>query len=263
MRIFLAIFCIFAHAAAFAQYQATVDSTGALQFPTADEFKEANSIASLGGVAFNIDTTPTLDMESPTVYKSRSFSNPFYYKEGSTTKRTLNASGGTMATFSLSLPTPNFVYWTDGEVKAFVKINGIKVLVYWYSTQWGAQMGADFTSHPAADLNARVFYTCPEYEHYRAGAGREWIEYVHNDSNARTIYEHAQNVLGISNPTIGGIVIVPNFSGTTVGGTPIKDIFTGKCECVFLKCSPTGIEKSQAGFSVWRTIIPTTIQGGF
>ena len=156
--------------------------------------------------------------------------------------------------------------WTDGEFKV-LDANGN--LIYWVSTQWGAQMGGDYTTNDATDLNAKIFYTCPENEVNGAGKGREWIEYVHNDVSARTIYEHAQGITGSPTPTIGGIIIQPNFSGTTVGGTSIQSIF-GKnvldapsgYQFIYLKASPTNLEKTKTAYPIWRTIRPIPVQGG-
>lgn len=156
--------------------------------------------------------------------------------------------------------------WTDGEFKVLDE-NGD--LIYWVSTQWGAQMGGDYTTNDATDLNAKIFYTCPENEVNGTGKGREWIEYVHDDVSARTIYEHAQGITGSATPTIGGIIIQPNFSGTTVGGTSIQSIF-GKnvldapsgYQFIYLKASPTNLEKTKTAYPIWRTIRPIPVQGG-
>lgn len=159
---------------------------------------------------------------------------------------------------------PKNTEWTDGEFKV---LDASGNLIYWVSTQWGAQMGGEYESNPATDLNAKIFYTSPENENNGAGKGREWIEYVHNNSNARTIYEHAQTITGSATPTISGIIIQPNFTGTTVGGTSIQSIFGKNAknapqgnQYIYLKCSPLSIEKTASGLAVWRTATITPIQ---
>ena len=159
---------------------------------------------------------------------------------------------------------PKNTEWTDGEFKV---LDASGNLIYWVSTQWGAQMGGEYESNPATDLNAKIFYTSPENEANGAGKGREWIEYVHNSTNARTIYEHAQTITGSATPTISGIIIQPNFSGSTVGGTSIQSIFGKNAlnapqgnQYIYLKCSPTSIEKTKDGLPVWRTVVPQPIQ---
>ena len=159
---------------------------------------------------------------------------------------------------------PKNTEWTDGEFKV---LDASGNLIYWVSTQWGAQMGGEYESNPATDLNAKIFYTSPENENNGAGKGREWIEYVHNSSNARTIYEHAQTITGSATPTISGIIIQPNFTGTTVGGTSIQSIFGKNAknapqgnQYIYLKCSPLSIEKTASGLAVWRTATITPIQ---
>lgn len=159
---------------------------------------------------------------------------------------------------------PKNTSWTDGEFKV---LDASGNLIYWVSTQWGAQMGGYYESNPATDLNAKIFYTSPENEANGTGKGREWIEYVHNNINARTIYEHAQTITGNSTPTIGGIIIQPNFTGTTVGGTSIQSIFGKNAknapqgnQYIYLKCSPLSIEKTASGLAVWRTATITPIQ---
>ena len=158
--------------------------------------------------------------------------------------------------------------WTDAEFKV-VDSNGN--LIYWVSTQWGTQMGDEYETNAAADLNAKIFYTCPQYDAI-PGNGRRWIEYVHNSTNARSIYEHAKTFLaskGIphSSPDIGGIIIQPNFKGNTVGGTSIKSIFGSNAynvpagnQYIYLKCSPTSVEHTDnPKYNFWRPIIPKHI----
>lgn len=160
--------------------------------------------------------------------------------------------------FSFSYNVPKITYWTDAEFKVLDESGN---LIYWVSTQYGAQMGGAYTTNPATDLNAKIWYTCSENENTGAGRGRKWILYVYNATNARTIYEHAQRTTGASTPTIGGIIIQPNLSGNTVGGTSIESIFgtvqgdtpTGY-SYVFLKCSPTNFERSNISPNnpIWR-----------
>ncbi|MBO5782375.1 MAG: hypothetical protein J6R08_07975 [Opitutales bacterium] len=142
--------------------------------------------------------------------------------------------------------------WTDGEFKV---LDASGNLIYWVSTQWGAQMGGEYESNPATDLNAKIFYTSPENENNGAGKGREWIEYVHNNTNARTIYEHAKLITGSANPIISGIVIQPDWSNGDV-----KSAFKNGKSFIYLKCSPTSIEKTKDGLPVWRTVVPQPIQ---
>ena len=241
-------------------YTVVVDNNGRLKAPSPATFKLANDILSVGGFLVNIDTTPTINMEQPERSSTVARQNPFYYKEDGQLKRTLSSSGATLSMYNYTVYYANFIYWTDAEFKVLDPEGN---LIYWVSTQWGAQMGADYATHPAADLNAKIYYTSPDNEANGAGKGREWIEYVHNDTNARTIFEHAHTITGVANPTIGGIIIKPNFDGTTVGGTVIKEIF-GKDngnQYIFLKCSPITIEKSASGYAIWRTIVPVAIQG--
>ena len=142
--------------------------------------------------------------------------------------------------------------WTDGEFKI---LDADGNLIYWVSTQWGAHMGGEYESNPATDLNAKIFYTSPENEANGSGKGREWIEYVHNNTNARTIYEHAKLVTGSANPTISGIVIQPDWSNGDV-----QSAFKNGKSFIYLKCSPTSIEKTKDGLPVWRTVVPQPIQ---
>lgn len=169
-----------------------------------------------------------------------------------------------MTSYQIEYSVPKNTEWTDGEFKI---LDADGNLIYWVSTQWGTQMGGEYESNPATDLNAKIFYTSPENEANGSGKGREWIEYVHNSTNARTIYEHAKLITGSANPTISGIVIQPNFSGTTVGGTSIQSIFGKNAlnapqgnQYIYLKCSPTSIEKTKDGLPVWRTVVPQPIQ---
>ena len=147
---------------------------------------------------------------------------------------------------------PKNTDWTDGEFKI---LDADGNLIYWVSTQWGAQMGGEYESNPATDLNAKIFYTSPENEANGSGKGREWIEYVHNNTNARTIYEHAKLITRSATPTISGIVIQPDWSNGDV-----KTAFKNGKSFIHLKCSPTSIEKTKDGLPVWRAIVPQQIQ---
>lgn len=147
---------------------------------------------------------------------------------------------------------PKNTSWTDGEFKI---LDASGNLIYWVSTQWGAQMDGEYESNPATDLNAKIFYTSPDNENNGSGKGREWIEYVHNSTNARTIYEHAKQITGSSNPTISGIVIQPDWSNGDV-----QSAFKNGKSFIYLKCSPTSIEKTKDGLPVWRTVVPQPIQ---
>ena len=269
MRTFLTAILLLAHACVWAQYQVTANSAGALQFPTAGDFKSANDIPSFNGVQILIDTTPTV---TGFTSASRSFSiNAPYSKNGTSYTIVKGNSTGSQAyktSYTASDRYASLTSWTDAEFKV-LDANGN--LVYWVSTQWGAQMGNDYTTNPAADLNAKIFYTCPQYDEI-AGNGRRWIEYIHDDTDARTIFEHAQKFLhdkGIyeSSPMIAGIVIQPNFNGNTVGGTSIKSIFGSNAyntpagnQYVYLKCSPTSVEHTDYPvFNIWRPTIPVRI----
>lgn len=396
---------IFSATSAFAQYQMTSDLSGALQFPSASDFKEANAIPNLGGYQINIDTTPSVDAEETRTFEDLIFVNSdpnmgasvsggytgvgkasggwtsadgsgygtkyianadltndteaaslgieyaidytsyytvavgatsgalrinyfdlkeyggqtvkvkisFYAKKisddtnpitiwtnGLTTSNRITIKnfarslfnfetwtkveevvdftvigsdlskpiavgcmGGDtgsyrIANFNMSIvketeySVPKNTEWTDGEFKV---LDASGNLIYWVSTQWGAQMGGDYESNPATDLNAKIFYTSPENEANGTGKGREWIEYVHNNTNARTIYEHAQTITGSSTPTIGGIVIQPDWSNGDV-----KTAFKNGKSFIYLKCSPTSIEKTKDGLPVWRTVVPQPIQ---
>ena len=147
---------------------------------------------------------------------------------------------------------PKNTSWTDSEFKI---LDADGNLIYWVSTQWGTQMGGEYESNPATDLNAKIFYTSPDNEANGSGKGREWIEYVHNNTNARTIYEHAKQITGSANPTISGIVIQPDWSNGDV-----QSAFKNGKSFIHLKCSPTSIEKTKDGLPVWRTVVPQPIQ---
>ena len=246
-----------------------INNSNQLTQPTEAQFKTANDIPSFNGVQILIDTTPTF-----TGYLSRDGNltiNTPYSKDGSTYSITKGNSAGSQAyktAYTFYDRYANFTKWTDVEFKV---LDASGNLIYWVSTQWGAQMGTSYATHSAADLNAKIFYTCPQYDTI-AGNGRRWIEYVHNNVNARTIYEHAQNFLhdnGIyeSAPMISGIIIQPNFSGNTVGGTSIKSIFGTNAyntpagnQYVYLKCSPTSVEHTDyPEYNIWRPTIPVHI----
>lgn len=174
---------------------------------------------------------------------------------------TTNSDGSTFTTtYSYTDNSVVFTFWTDCEFKV---LDANKNLVYWVSTQYGAQMGTDYASNPAADLNAKIYYTLADTSD---PDNRNWIQFVYNASTARSIYEHAQTVSGDPTPTIGGIMIQPNFGGTTVGGTKISTLFgTVQGDApqgysyVILRASPTSLEKTPSGDTIWRPVKPIPI----
>lgn len=161
-----------------------------------------------------------------------------------------NAQERTMP-FTVSYIVPKLTQWTDAELKA---MNGNQLL-YWVSTQWGEYMSTDYENHPARDPNAKIWYTVSG----SANDGRNWILYEHS-AQYPTIYAHARQYIPSGRvPRIGNIIIQPNLAGTTIGGTSIAEIF-GTVEgntptansYIYLKCSPTGIERDEFGEPLWR-----------
>ena len=174
---------------------------------------------------------------------------------------TTNSDGSTFTTtYSYTDNSVVFTFWTDCEFKV---LDANKNLVYWVSTQYGAQTGGGYTTNPATDLNAKIYYTLADTSD---PDNRNWIQFVYNSSNARSIYEHAQTVSGDPTPTIGGIMIQPNFGGTTVGGTKISTLF-GTVQghapqgysYVILRASPTSLEKTPSGDTIWRPVKPIPV----
>ena len=269
--------------------------------PTNSNFLSANNIPNktetqneIRNIAFVvdsyqivIDTTPTVNPGNAWTTRTISLLNVTYDKTtlaGSTTQnptttgnpitttytanydRTrLNSGTGTANLKTLSYQVPLLTSWTDAEFKV---LDANDNLIYWVSTQRGAQMNYPYETHSATDLNAKIYYTCAEYYE-----GRKWILFVYNATNSRTIYEHARMYSGVSTPTIGGIVIQPNMAGYTVGGRSIASIFgkTGSTtnanySYVYLKCSPINFEMSTedyTGTPIWRPIIPQPIQKAY
>ena len=163
--------------------------------------------------------------------------------------------------YSISVDVPKNTYWTDCEFKV---LDASKNLVYWVSTQRGAQFqGSDYATNPATDLNAKIYYTLADTHDPK---NRNWVLFEYNSTDARSIYEHAQKVSGNPTPTIGGIVIQPNFKGTTVGGTQISTLFgTVQGDApqgysyVICRASLTSLEKTAGGDCIWRPVKPVSI----
>ena len=175
---------------------------------------------------------------------------------------TTNSDGSAYTTtYSYTDTSVTFTYWTDCEFKV---LDADQNLVYWVSTQRGAQFqNSDYATNPATDLNAKIYYTIADTHD---PDNRNWVLFEYNATNARSIYEHAQKVSGNSTPTIGGIVIQPNFKGTTVGGTQISTLFgtvQGNApqgySYVICRASPTSLEKTAGGDCIWRPVKPIPI----
>lgn len=174
---------------------------------------------------------------------------------------TTNSDGSTFTTtYNYTDNSVAFTFWTDCEFKV---LDSEQNLVYWVSSQHGAQTGGGYETNPATDLNAKIYYTLADTHDPE---NRNWILFVYNSTSARSIYEHAQTVSGSSTPTIGGIIIQPNFKGTTVGGTQISSLFgTVQGDApqgysyVFLRASPLSLEKTADGDAIWRPVKPIPI----
>ena len=139
-------------------------------------------------------------------------------------------------------------YWSDVDFQILSQ-NG--TLEYWVSTQRGVLTGGGYETNTATDLNAKIYYTCADY-----GTGESWILFEYNSVDARNIYEHAQKITGVQSPRICSVMIEPNVSGNTVGGTSIDDIFNDNemQSQVFLKSTPLNYEKTSGNKPIWRTI---------
>ena len=260
-----------------------------------DVFSKAETTAEIKNTAFTVgsylivvDTTPTVNRIDPTEVRTINMSGITYNKTtltGATTQATttaqneikttytakydrvrLNNGNGTADLVSLSYYIPKFTAWTDCEFKV---MDGSS-LIYWVSTQRGAQMNTSYEGNGAVDLNAKIYYTCAEY--YES---RRWIEFQYDPVHSRSIYEHARRYTGYSTPTIGGIVIQPNMTGKTKGGRDISSIFgttvnnATKYSYVYLKCSPTnfdaksGAQGNERHAPIWRPIVPQPIQKAY
>lgn len=164
-----------------------------------------------------------------------------------------NSAGNALPTSYTYYDTqPYFAFWSDIEFKIIRKSDG--ALVYWVSTQAGGNMGVDYFTHPARDPNAKIFYTASG----TPNDGRNWIQ--RSDTQSTSNYLHAQSQSTEGNPMIGGVIIQPNLTGNTYGGTPISTFFgtngantpSDDYYYIFLKISPTGIERSPSGNPIWR-----------
>ena len=225
------------------------------------EIAGAGTATEIQGFQILVDTTPSVnpgDAVTTQTVKLNINIPYFYYKENPddplpTLEAARSVNGAPYQTsYTASVDVPKNTYWTDCEFKVLDKN---KNLVYWVSTQRGAQFqSSDYATNPATDLNAKIYYTLADTHD---PDNRNWVLFEYNSTDARSIYEHAQKVSGNPTPTIGGIVIQPNFKGATVGGSEIKDIFESPGNSyVFLRCSPSTIEKTKGGDAIWRPTSP-------
>ena len=254
----LLIFLVFPLITVFGQIQPVVDIDGKLQYPSASAFKTSNDIASdsdvvkkadILGIRFFIDTTPSIDVTSPFISKSKtaSLTKPYYENSNGIRTATTSSSGGNLpTTITYYAYQPNIRKWTDCEIKAIRKSDG--ELVYWISTQQGATT-TDYANHSARDKNAKIFYTL-------AGSGndgRNWIE--RNDATSNSNYAHALTRTN-SSVVIGGIVIEPDLTNPLVA-----EIFAHPelYDFIYIKIDPSGIEKNSDNVPIWRPINPILI----
>jgi len=167
----------------------------------------------------------------------------------SSLRSALNGDGTAYtATYTYSDDSIVSDYWSDVDFQILSQ-NG--TLEYWVSTQRGVLTGGGYETNTATDLNAKIYYTCADY-----GTGESWILFEYNSVDARNIYEHAQKITGVQSPRICSVMIEPNVSGNTVGGTSIDDIFNDNemQSQVFLKSTPLNYEKTSGNKPIWRTI---------
>ena len=213
------------------------------------------------------DTTPSINPYNYQGSGTRSItvSTPYYSDNGIRYPSTRIDGSAWPQIYSFHVPTTNFIFWTDVEFKVIRKSDG--ELVYWVSTQAGGSMGVDYFTHPARDPNVKIFYTVSG----SPNNGRNWIQRTDND--ALSNYDHANLYSGTTDVffQIGGIVIQPNLSGNTIGGTPIITFFgsngtntpSDEYYYVYLRISPSLVERSMSGSPIWRpyNALSTATQG--
>lgn len=109
----------------------------------------------------------------------------------------------------------------DAELKV---IDSNNKLIYWVSTIQSSTYAPNYLNNPATDLNARIYFLCR-----KKGVNPSRPVWNRFNFEQSCIYAYIKNSdlfdTTSLNGGIGGILIIPNMSGQTVGGTNIKEIF--------------------------------------
>lgn len=138
-----------------AQNAAMVDDDGVLLYPSKADFFQKNVRVFQQDFRLFIDTTQSQQSQT-LVAKTKTVSNPFYYKDSAgKAVRTVSSSGAALGYYTASFNIPNIQYWTDCEIKCIDKWGN---LVYFTSTIALDNAQVQMLHPELTDSTAKVFF---------------------------------------------------------------------------------------------------------
>ena len=160
-----------------------------------------------------IDTTQSQQSLS-LISKTKTASNPFYYKDSEgKAVRTVNSGGSAMGYYTSSFNIPNIQYWTDCEIKVIDKWGN---LIYFTSTIALENLQVQMLHPTLTDKTPKVYYWETAYQNATGGC---WGTLKQLTNLNRSI-----GAIKTSNSCVSGIWIYPSLDSTEKRTIPI---FTG------------------------------------
>lgn len=191
-------------------YTVMTDDSGALLVPSKADFYQKNVRVFQQDFRLFIDTTQS-QQSLTLIPKTKSVSNPFYYKDSEgKAVRTVNSRGSAMSYYSPSFEIPNIQYWTDCEIKCIDKWGN---LIYFTSTIALDNRQVQMLHPEFTDNTAKVFYW--EINNYNTSGGC-WGE--------RKQLTNLNSSIGASiasNSCVSGIWIYPSLDSTNGRAVPV------------------------------------------
>lgn len=212
-KILLFLAACVASVSAFAEgesYTVMTDDSGALLVPSKVDFYQKNVRVFQQDFRLFIDTTQS-QQSLMLVSKTKTASNPFYYKDSEgKAVRTVNSGGSAMGYYTSSFNIPNIQYWTDCEIKCIDKWGN---LIYFTSTIALNNLQVQMLHPELTDNTAKVFYW--EINNYNTSGGC-WGE--------RKQLTNLNSSIGASiasNSCVSGIWIYPSLDSTNGRAVPV------------------------------------------
>lgn len=241
-----------------AQLAPSVNESAVLQFPTAEQFKDANDIASKQALDSTqsavANNTATSTLLADRITNTENEIDEIQSNERLYPRIVIDCS----PTLALDYTNNWSDFFTvDAEMKVYDAQND--ELLYWVSTTKTTDNTDGYNTHGSVDNNAKIYFTTSAFAHYGNDRIDPRTPILFDSQTYDSILEQAIAMrVSSSNtiPVINSIIIEPNINGTTRDGTSIADIFTGEYVSLVLRISATDIERtsSENAYGAWRAI---------
>lgn len=197
-------------ASAFAGVSLTTDTDGNILTVPKQTFFERNVRVFRQDFRLFIDTTQSTRTNA-LLAKTKSVSNPFYYKDSEgKAVRTVNLVGATMGYYTSSFNVPDIQYWTDCEIKGTDKWNNLG-----YFTSTIALNNSEVAAlHPLiTDKTPKIYYWETAWQNSTGGC---W-----GQRGQLTDFNYSIGSLRSSGSCVSAIWIYPSFDSKEQRAVPV------------------------------------------